>query len=261
MDFVEIDLKETKGEWSMSDLQSHDYYELYFLLEGTRRLFLGERIANVTAPALCVIPPFCMHKTEGGAYRRINVNVSPRVLTECEEQKLERLSASYIFKLMPRSGELILPLLESAIYTRPTPDNCGLTNAYLHVLLHLLDGECLSPLEIAASVPEKRVNATVTRVIEYVNKYYNEDFSIEMLCHKFFISKNTLCKEFRTLMSCSVIEYRTFVRISRAKELLASTEKSMEAIAEECGFSSANYFCLIFKKNVGIAPSYYRKAK
>ena len=46
MHFIEIDCKERLGEWSMSSLQSHKYFELYFLLEGTRRFFLNNKIFN-----------------------------------------------------------------------------------------------------------------------------------------------------------------------------------------------------------------------
>jgi transcriptional regulator GlxA family with amidase domain len=57
------------------------------------------------------------------------------------------------------------------------------------------------------------------------------------------------------------MEYRLFTRISRAKELLSSSKMSIESIAAECGFSSANYFSLIFKKEVGISPRSYRKMR
>ena len=30
-------------------------------------------------------------------------------------------------------------------------------------------------------------------------------------------------------------------------------------ISDECGFSSANYFCLIFKKREAVSPATYRK--
>ena len=74
MDFIETDYKKRTSAWSMSALQSHNHYELYFLLEGKRRFFLKDRIFEITAPTVCVVPPFCMHKTEGGAHRKININ-------------------------------------------------------------------------------------------------------------------------------------------------------------------------------------------
>ena len=261
MNFIEIDCREQTGEWSMSDLQSHDYFEIYFLLKGTRRLFLGEKIYTVSAPAVCVIPPFCMHKTEGGAYRRININVSVDLLFDEELSFLNSLGKTVIYKLDLDRAELFLQILESAAISTPRPESRYLTQSYLHILIHLLKNDCISPSDITPDSPKQKTNVVLSKIIEYINENYKEDFSIETLCHKFFISKNTLCAQFHSLMNCSATQYRTFVRISKAKELLASTSKSMEVIAEECGFSSANYFCLIFKKNVGIAPSYYRKAK
>ena len=260
MNFVEIDMKEHTGESSMSELQSHDYFEIYFLLSGTRRVFIKDRIFTVSAPAVCVIPPFCMHKTEGGACRRINVNVSADVLSEVELSFLNSLSEKNIFSLELSEKKLFLPLLESAAACESTPQSAYLSESYLHILLHLLKKDCISSRELDFEIG-KRKEVVISKIIEYINSNYREDFSIDELCHSFFISKNNLCAKFRKIMKCSVMQYLTFVRISKAKELLASTSKPMEAIAEECGFSSANYFCLIFKKNVGIAPTYYRKAK
>jgi transcriptional regulator GlxA family with amidase domain len=42
---------------------------------------------------------------------------------------------------------------------------------------------------------------------------------------------------------------------------LSSSDYSMEKIAELCGFPSANYFGLIFKKHYGISPLNYRKKR
>ena len=262
MNFVEIDSRDMHSEWSMSELQSHEYFELYFLLEGTRRLFLGDKIYTVNAPKLSVIPPFCMHKTEGDAYRRINLNVSPGLLSECELESLSELSRVPLHTLDKGAEELLIPLLESALVCNPTPRGDDLALSYTHVILHLLTADgCLKPCNTVPEAPSGRQDEAIKKIIEYINKHYREDFSIDLLCRTFFISKNTLSREFHALMRCSVMEYRTFVRISRAKELLAEGTMSMEKIAEECGFSSANYFSLIFKRNVGIAPTYYRKSK
>ena len=43
------------------------------------------------------------------------------------------------------------------------------------------------------------------------------------------------------------------------KELLIKTKKSVNEISELCGFSSANYFGLIFKQKEKLSPLSYRK--
>ena len=60
-------------------------------------------------------------------------------------------------------------------------------------------------------------------------------------------------------MSCSPIDYLLNVRLTKAKELLLSSKKSIGEISEECGFSSANYFGLIFKQKEKLSPANYKK--
>ena len=40
---------------------------------------------------------------------------------------------------------------------------------------------------------------------------------------------------------------------------LSSTDKNVSEIAELCGFPSANYLGIVFKKQIGISPLNYRK--
>ena len=60
-------------------------------------------------------------------------------------------------------------------------------------------------------------------------------------------------------MHCSVMKYVSELRITAAEKLLDNTDKTIEEIAEICGFSSASYFGLAFKKERGKSPSNYRK--
>ena len=45
--------------------------------------------------------------------------------------------------------------------------------------------------------------------------------------------------------------------IDRAKELLVSTDDSMEQIAHATGFANASYFCKVFKSITGMTPSVF----
>ena len=49
------------------------------------------------------------------------------------------------------------------------------------------------------------------------------------------------------------------LRVERAKELLAFTDKSIAEIAEASGFSDQNYFARIFKRFTDISPTQYRR--
>ena len=54
------------------------------------------------------------------------------------------------------------------------------------------------------------------------------------------------------------MKYVNGIRIERAKELLAKTDKSITVIAEETGFSSIHYFSRYFKEKEHMTPQAYR---
>jgi AraC-like DNA-binding protein len=52
--------------------------------------------------------------------------------------------------------------------------------------------------------------------------------------------------------------YLTRLRISRARDLLRSSDHSVTEIAISCGFSSSQYFANVFRRLVGQTPSAFR---
>jgi AraC-like DNA-binding protein len=63
---------------------------------------------------------------------------------------------------------------------------------------------------------------------------------------------------FKKFEGVTILEYIQRLRIQRSKHLLLHTVKSIKEIAEEVGFRDAFYFCKVFKKSEGTAPSVYR---
>lgn len=263
MNFIEIEYRERNDSWRMSELQSHDYYELYFLLDGDRNFFYGDKMFGITGPAFCIIPPFAMHKTAGGRYRRININISSDLLTPQEREFLEMLSESVAFSLDHERAALPLSLVKEAaeISVVDTQKKQQLSLSFLHTILYILSKGRLVPLEHHAKSTSSTTDTLMLEVVSYLNTAYAEELNLNNISERFYISKNTLCARFRAAMSCSPMQYLAFVRLSRAKELLSTTKKSIDEISALCGYSSPNYFSLIFKRSVGISPREYRKTK
>jgi transcriptional regulator GlxA family with amidase domain len=57
----------------------------------------------------------------------------------------------------------------------------------------------------------------------------------------------------------SPVTYLVECRIKKAKELLASTDRSVEEIIEVCGFSNRTAFFKKFADSTGLSPLQYRK--
>lgn len=263
MNFIEIEYRERSDSWGMSDLQSHDYYELYFLLEGSRNFFYGDKMFGISGPSFCVIPPFAMHKTAGGSYKRININVSADLLSAQEREFLITLSENVAFSLEQEWASLPLAMLSEAaeMSVVETQRKQQLSLSFLRTILYLLSKKHLIPLEHNAKAASAKHDTLMLEVVSYLNTAYPEDLRLEDISERFYVSQNTLCARFRSAMNCSPMQYLAFVRLSHAKELLSTTNKSIDEISSQCGYSSPNYFSLIFKKNVGISPREYRKTK
>ena len=73
-------------------------------------------------------------------------------------------------------------------------------------------------------------------------------------------SPSTASKIIRDKTRMNFKRYLTHVRLECAKNLLNGTEKSIQNIAVECGFSSSSYFIRVFKTEIGITPLQYRNS-
>ena len=262
MSFLEIDKCEKRNNFNMSEFQSHDFFELYFLLDGTRNVFVENKLFLLSKNCMCVIPPYSIHKTEGSVYSRINLYISGGLLSDTEKKFLLELAKNVAFSLTEPQMQFIVSLLSeaNAIEVNNSKTRLDYQLSFSKTLLSYLSLQPLTPLSSASITPtQEHIDSTVLKMAAYINEHFQEKISLDLMSEEFFLSKNTLCKRFQKTMHTSVIQYAIYVRLTKAKLYLTTTKKSMEDIAELCGFPSANYFSLIFKKHFGISPIAYRK--
>lgn len=67
------------------------------------------------------------------------------------------------------------------------------------------------------------------------------------------------CRKFKEYTGFSPSRYILEIRLQRSKQLLCSTDLNSKQIAYDCGFESSGYFCMVFRKNVGMSPLEYRR--
>lgn len=260
--FFCVEERTKESDFSMAIPHSHEHYELYFLLEGKRDFFIEDRMFVIEKDTLVVVPPFKMHKTEGGPYKRLNINLSEDILNsdevkfllECSDAGVTRIHGKYmsvINSLLSELGEV-----QTRELRRRMENEINLT----HTLLYFLGREKTEPIApVSRSLRTGENDPLVLKITYYLNTNFAKPLTLEELEGEFYLSKTTLCKRFKDGMGCSIMEYLTLFRLNKAKALLTSSTKSVEEIAAECGFSSANYLGLVFRKQIGISPLGYRK--
>ncbi len=104
-------------------------------------------------------------------------------------------------------------------------------------------------------------NSAVIKAIDYINANYTEEITMEQLCEVSGVSKQHLCRLFRSALNSRPMEYAAKRRIQAAKELLTDTDATIEKIAEETGFCTGSYFCKLFRRYEGMTPTQFRKGE
>ena len=106
---------------------------------------------------------------------------------------------------------------------------------------------------------DKKVNRQIDFIKNYIDSNYSEDIKLEQLSTMAYMNKFHLISEFKQSYRVTPIEYLILKRIEISKNLLISTNHSMEEISSIVGFNSQSYFNQVFKKKTGQTPSQFRK--
>lgn len=110
------------------------------------------------------------------------------------------------------------------------------------------------PLQMPNYLLEKRVQV----LLDYIHTHYNDKITIEELARTASISKTEVLRSFKIIVGMSPINYLNSYRLQRAAHMLIDTNKSIQEIAEDCGFNDNSYFSKLFKKKYSITPHDYR---
>lgn len=96
-------------------------------------------------------------------------------------------------------------------------------------------------------------------IIDYLKEHYREDISLVSVADKLKISSGYLSIYFKEKTGINFSVYLNDVRISKAIELLETTELKIQEVGEAVGYQNVNSFIRMFKKISGKPPSEFRK--
>jgi len=105
---------------------------------------------------------------------------------------------------------------------------------------------------IAVELYERIVAAKV-----FIDENYHEAINLDEISQKAFLSRYHFHRLFSQVYKKTPHEYLTLKRIEKAKDLL-SENKQVTEVCNEVGFESLGSFSVLFKKEIGFAPTYYR---
>lgn len=97
------------------------------------------------------------------------------------------------------------------------------------------------------------------KVLEYISEHYGENITSKETAEALSYNQSYFCRNFRKNFDKCFSDYINMYRIATSRKLLESGKMTITQIATECGFNSAAYFTICFKKHLGMLPSEYKK--
>ena len=99
----------------------------------------------------------------------------------------------------------------------------------------------------------------IQEALVYIENHLEYGSPIEEVAAYVSLSPSHFSKRFKKITGSTYTDYLTDVRIQHAQILLATTTLTIHEIASKIGVSGGNYLCTIFKKNLNMSPSEYKK--
>ncbi|MBE6917178.1 MAG: helix-turn-helix domain-containing protein [Ruminococcaceae bacterium] len=239
-------------EWWEATNISSTGSKFYYVEKGAIVVQIYGQTITAGPGDLMLIPPRVVHScwmTEDNYAEKCWCHFSMR---NSAGEFFERFELEPVLHVPDREvvGKLFDQLFASHDMPAPQRDLAA-TTALCGLVQYYLDHTKVSPREYSTD--------RVIKVIDYINRHYTENLSLEQLAEVAGYSTTHLSKRFREVTGRPPVQYLNLIRIDRAKYLLQYTVDPIGSIMEQCGFTSAAYFARVFKKMLGYSPQAFRE--
>lgn len=237
----------------------HDKYELYYLVNGSTKYFVGDETYVLEKGNLIFIPPHTMHSCDSE-----DALHNERMLLSIPEDFCDK-STSHIFEELGRCKYIYIPPENLHIvdelfnkinkeYSKNKEHKDILIKLYIQQLLTLL---CRLKKDYRPVVSQ--TDEIIREISDYIKKNYSSPLTLKSLSSLFAISEGHLSRQFKSVTGVGLSEFIAYVRITNAEKILKSSKIPITEVAALCGYNDSNYFAAVFKKFKGITPYRYSK--
>lgn len=259
-----------------TQLHTHDYIELAYVAEGEfRQRIMGKDIVFHKGE-LCLIDKNCLHQDylqnqsaiilflgiandmfaeimkENITAQKIVLFLKPALLKQKDLQQYLHFRPYGNFNL---EMENCLLSLFTELHDRNTGSHY-ICKGLLMRIFHILGTQ----YEFSLSKEQKKTMnwAVFEEISEYI-KQHSASITIQELVDTFYFQEDYFNRLIKNKTGMTYSAYVQQFRLEKAEQLLTSSSRSVEEIADIVGYHNKGYFYKIFQEKYGVTPSRYRK--
>jgi AraC-like DNA-binding protein len=103
-------------------------------------------------------------------------------------------------------------------------------------------------------------NKKLIHILEWIRINIHKEIKVQDLADRFNFNADYLTRIFKKHLGLGTLQYINNLKISKAKDYLCQSEKSIKEIAFILGFKDEKYFMKLFKEHENLTPSEFRNA-
>lgn len=251
---------------------THEYFQIYYVISGSLEHFVENESSILLPGNMFIIPPKALHyivPNENAVFYAFSFMPSfisgkndAGSLVEKFLQTLETEKIHPKILINSENGFYIEGIMEHILREfREKPIGYKETvRAYSIVLLTILARNYFETKKDSAKYTFKSSKQFVLHCIDYIEKNYTDDLSLEEILEHSGVSRGNFCALFSELTGHTFNSYLNLCRIKKATEYINRGYK-ITSIYGLCGYNDFSTFFRNFKKVMGISPKEYQKKK
>lgn len=249
------------------DTHLHSAVEVALPVEGECVYTIGDTSYHVQAGEVMIVPPGCSHSLSMGenSSRELILYEMNGVFTIKDFSAIRQLTANPLhIRLEDPAHDKAHALLMDVIDVYRAGGMLRNMHCYALLLeMYAVLGEAyLSTSATAAemNVLQRQLSGedAFNRALDFVNKNYMDDVTLDSLAAYAGFSRYTLSRMFRQHTGETFTHYLSRRRVEMAMELLSGTRLPVTQVALQCGFNSIATFNRVFRDVKGCTPTQYR---
>ncbi|MEQ1762020.1 MAG: AraC family transcriptional regulator [Pyrinomonadaceae bacterium] len=233
-----------------------------FVVQGKKRLLIGERMIEVKGPSYFLLPMHLpvtatVHPDRSGRpYRSIGLNLDDGILQGLLRDVVggERVASPPKFSACPMDRDITEAVFRLVRLTDRPDQVAALAPVYKReIFFHVLNGlqgDSLRQLALSESSLSR-----IEQTVQWIRKNYDQPMDVADVARETGMAVTTFHRQFKRATGLSPVQFQKQLRLLEARNLIAFEGLAVSNAAYQVGYESASQFNREYSRFFGKSPS------